>query len=70
MRQDETRSPKRLLDYAGAAALVGKTPGAMRAMVRRGQIPHLRLTLRTVRFDPDDLEAWIASNRQPVGGRP
>ena len=73
MGQDEANASgprKRLLTYAGAADLVGKTAGAMRAMVRRRQVPHVRLSKRTVRFDADDLEAWIAASRQPAGGRP
>lgn len=50
-----------------AAQRIGSTPGTVRSLVSRGQIPHIRLGKRMVRFSLRDLDAWIAQRRQPVG---
>ena len=55
-----------LLTYTEAAALLAMTRGALRAAVARGAIPHVRLGNRTVRFDRDELVAWLAGCRVPA----
>jgi predicted DNA-binding transcriptional regulator AlpA len=37
-------------------------------MVSRGQIPHLRLTPRVVRFDLDEIAAWLETKRRGGSG--
>lgn len=44
-----------LLDYQGAADLLGISVNALRGKVHRGTIPHVRLGARTVRFRKGDL---------------
>jgi len=35
-------------------------------LCREGSIPHTRINKRTIRFDLAEIEAWIASGRQPI----
>ncbi len=64
-----TRRPRRrpLLDYNAAAQLLGIPRGTLYAWVSGGRIPHIRFSGRMVRFDPDEIEAWIDAQR--VGPR-
>lgn len=49
------------LDAAGAAALLKVSIGTVRRWAQRGQIPHLKLGRRLVRFERAALEAWARS---------
>ena len=60
-------APHPLLTYKKAAARLGMPVGTLYALVSEGRIPHIRLSQRMVRFDPDELEAWIDAQR--VGPR-
>jgi excisionase family DNA binding protein len=55
-----------LIDYAEAARLLQVPEATLRKWVSRGQIPHHRLNLRSVRFNRDELLAW--SHREPSEG--
>jgi excisionase family DNA binding protein len=55
-----------LISYEKAAERLGMTPGALRALVSRGGIPHVRIADRTVRFDEDDLGRWLTERRVPA----
>jgi excisionase family DNA binding protein len=57
---------KPLLDYEGAATLLGVKISTLRNMVSRGQVPHIRLAARIVKFDPAELERWVDKCRQPA----
>lgn len=48
-----------VLDYAGAAELLNLEQVHLRQLVRRRQIPHIRLTPRTVRFSKVSLLLWM-----------
>lgn len=50
----------RYLDVGGVAAYLSKSPEAVRMMVKRAQIPHLRMGQRTVRFDREMIDRWMA----------
>lgn len=50
---------KRLVDYSSAARILDLKLGTLQSMVARRQIPHLRLGPRLVRFDPEQLHAWL-----------
>jgi excisionase family DNA binding protein len=54
---------RRLVGYPGAAAVLAVPVGTVKSWVSRGQVPHIRLTPRLVRFDLDELEQWIADRR-------
>lgn len=54
-----------LLTYKDVAELLSVSESGVRQMVSRRQIPHLRLG-RRVRFDPNELNAWVASQRVPA----
>jgi excisionase family DNA binding protein len=60
-----SQAPRRrpLLDYHAAARLLGIPRGTLYAWVSEGRVPHLRFSHRMVRFDPDELEAWIDAKR-------
>jgi excisionase family DNA binding protein len=57
----------KLLDAAGVAQLLAVPRSWVLEHARAGTIPHYRLG-RYVRFDEDDVRAWVESCRQ--GGRP
>lgn len=53
-----------LLNCADAATYLGfDNERPIRRWVAEGKIPYVKLS-RFVRFDPDDLDAWIAKNRR------
>lgn len=53
-----------LLDAKEIAARLGVPESWVRESARSGAIPHVRLG-RYVRFDLDDVEAWIESCKTP-----
>jgi excisionase family DNA binding protein len=52
-----------LLDYRGAAAFVGLSEYTLRRYVSNGRLPHVKLGLKLVRFEPDALRRWVESHR-------
>jgi hypothetical protein len=52
-----------LLDYHGASRALSVAIGTLHCWVSRGQIPHIRLSPRLVRFERVVLEAWLAARR-------
>lgn len=54
----------RLLDAAEVAARLGVPTSWVRESVRSGAIPHVRLG-RYVRFDPADVDTWLAECKRP-----
>jgi len=60
---NETAPPRPLLTYKKAAARLGMPVGTLYALVSEGRIPHIRLSRRMVRFDPEELEGWIDAQR-------
>jgi excisionase family DNA binding protein len=52
-----------LLTYPEAAARLGVSPKTLRRIVEDGAIPTVRPTDHTVRFDPEDVDAFIASRK-------
>jgi len=58
-----------LIDAKAASRLLGVPHTWLLAHARTGKIPHHRLG-RYVRFNPDDLQAWLRDTRiEPHGGR-
>lgn len=53
----------RLLTIEDAGRYLGRTPGAIRTLEFRGQLPAIRADSR-IMFDIRDLDAWIDRNRQ------
>ena len=51
-----------LLNYDQAAALLNVAKGTLYSKVCRKEIPHRRLSPRLVRFDAEELRAWIAAH--------
>ena len=56
----------RLLNYDETADLLGLRLSTLYSMVSRGQIPHVRLGPRLVRFDAEVLHAWLDARRVDV----
>ena len=52
-----------LVTPAEAAAMLKLGRTMFGDLYRSGEIPHLRIGARVVRFAVDDLRAWIAKNR-------
>jgi excisionase family DNA binding protein len=57
-----------LLDVAEVAEVLKTTPRHVRRLVEERRIPYLKVG-RFVRFDPDDVEIWLAAHRVPVTDR-
>ncbi len=64
-------SPASLLDIDALAARLGVTVRFVRRLVDERRVPYLKLG-RLVRFDADEIEAWLVSHRvdPPVIIRP
>lgn len=58
----------RRLNYAEAAAYIGVKVPTLRSMVCRKQVPHIRLSGKLVRFDVDELDAWLRAHSVPANG--
>ena len=52
-----------LLTYDEAAEFLGVRRGTLYAWVSQRRIPHLRLSARSVRFDKQELTAWVEARR-------
>lgn len=56
-----------LVDVEGAAARLGISVRHVRHLIAQRRIPYVKVG-HYVRFDPDELDAWIDERRVPVGG--
>ena len=63
--------PRRLLRHKETAAILDVSPRTLWSLANSGQIVQIRFGTsgRTVRYDPDDIEAWISAHKRR-GGRP
>ena len=65
--------PTAVLDAREAAAYLALSEATVRRMVRRGDVPHLRLGEVGLRFRLVDLDAWLAAKTsrewKPAKGR-
>jgi excisionase family DNA binding protein len=52
-----------LIDYREAAAFVGLSEYTLRRYVSNGRLPHVKLGLKLVRFEPEVLRHWVESRR-------
>ena len=62
------QSSQRYLDVPATAEYLGVTERHVRELVYRRAIPHHHVG-RLLRFDLDDLDAWMLANRTPARGR-
>lgn len=57
-------SGRRIVDYTGVSQYLGIPKATLRARVSRGDdIPYMRLGPRLVRFDLDEIDAWLTTKR-------
>ncbi len=69
MNNEETMSTStniNLIDYNTAAALLHIRPQSLRRLVSQRRVPHLHVG-RLVRFDVQDLQEFLNSQKVPVG---
>lgn len=52
-----------LLSIHDVERILRLTPRQISGLVKRGEIPHVVLPGDEVRFDPDDLRAWIEAHK-------
>lgn len=52
---------KIVVDGKQVAIYLALTPGAVKQLVHRGEIPHFRVG-RSVRFDLNEIDKWIDQN--------
>ena len=60
-------APK-LLTVDEVAHMLGMTESAVRHLVYRRQIPHVKVGPKTLRFDPVEIADWLAERRVAVAG--
>jgi excisionase family DNA binding protein len=60
--------PDKLLNCKEVAKLLDSTPGGIRNMVYRGQIPHIKRGRRLL-FDPRDLAEWLSAKKHGPSSR-
>ena len=58
----------KLLTAPEVADLLGMSEGAVRNLVYRRQIPHVKVGPKTLRFDPVEIADWLAERRVAVAG--
>jgi excisionase family DNA binding protein len=51
------------MDVAEVAAYLNRTIPAVRSMVYRQELPHIRISERSVRFDPADIDRWLDARK-------
>ena len=71
MKTDSSIPPQiplqiRLHDYSWLERVTGVGRGTLASMVSRGQLPHVRLGPRLVRFDENVIEQWLTTRSQAV----
>lgn len=66
---DKEKIGRALLDFDGAAEYLGVRPRWVRRAVLEKIIPYIKLGL-LVRFDPADLDAYLAAARQEAVSGP
>ncbi len=52
-----------LMTYKALKEKYGFPTGTIRRLVFEGNIPHIRLGPRSVRFETEKIDAWLASHR-------
>lgn len=55
-----------LLTYAEVRKLTGFKAGTLYSMVKRREIPHVRLGRRLVRFSKAEIETWLKKHSVPT----
>jgi excisionase family DNA binding protein len=55
-----------LMDYRAASKFLGVPVGTLYSWVHLRRIPHLRITGKMVRFDPEELRRWLEARRVPA----
>ena len=68
MIPEQPKAFAQLIDGRAAGRLLGVPHTWVLAQARAGRIPHHRLG-HYVRFDPDDLRAWLQEKKHAPGGR-
>lgn len=58
------KTTPRIIDWREARELTGLARSTLYALVSKGEIPHLRLAGRILRFDAAELEVWLSSWRR------
>jgi excisionase family DNA binding protein len=67
MLPEQPKPFARLIDAKAAGRLLGVPHTWVLAQARAGRVPHHRLG-HYVRFDPDDLRAWLQEIKHTSGG--
>jgi excisionase family DNA binding protein len=68
-RPDDGAMPRRLLDIAEVAETLGVDVRHVRRLVFERRIPYIKWG-HLLRFDPEDIAAWIDSCRRAPANRP
>jgi excisionase family DNA binding protein len=55
-----------LLTDSEAADILRLTPRQVARLAKRGELPSVQLPGGEVRYDLDDLRAWVESHKRPV----
>ena len=70
MTESTSPSPMpQLVDITAVAKILGVDARHVRRLVHERRIPFIKWG-HLIRFDPDEIRAWLNANRTPVGGQP
>lgn len=64
----ETSESRRLMDLPAVAERLGVNERHIRRLVHERRIPFIKWG-HLLRFDPDEIDAWLADARVPVDNR-
>jgi excisionase family DNA binding protein len=55
-----------LLTESETSELLRLTPRQISRLAKRGELPSVELPGGELRFDPDDIRAWVESHKRPA----
>ena len=69
MQEPKNHQCRQLVDKDYLSEIMGVSPRTVENWVRRREIPFIKVGRNLLRFDLDEIDAWIAERAVPIGGR-
>ena len=69
MQEPKNHQCRQLVDKDYLSEIMGVSPRTVENWVRRREIPFIKVGRNLLRFDLDEIDAWIAERVVPIGGR-
>lgn len=68
MNMTTQQTPKLLLTAREAAAALSISEKTLWSLTKAGEVPHVRIGERSIRYSVDELKRWLSEHR--IGGEP